>query len=164
MDKEQSLQQFWSSFGLPAYDETSVPDNAVNMQPGKVVAKDPLVDLDDSTSFDAWVVMKVTIPKTDAKLEAETAWTKHEIVTCNWSPSFTYLTEVDSDVSKIYYYGYNTALSKGEATVPLFTQITVPNFTAVKADVSKTVDVDAKVIQKEGYNTIQEAWAAIGSF
>ena len=134
------------------------------MQSGKVVAKGPLVDLDDSTSFDAWVVMKVTIPKTDAKLGAETAWTKHEIVTCDWSTSFTKLTDVESDASHIYYYGYNTALSKGGATVPLFTQITVPNFTAVKADVSEKVDVDAKVIQKEGYNTIQEAWAAIGSF
>lgn len=28
MGKEQALQQFWSSFGIPAYDETSVPDNA----------------------------------------------------------------------------------------------------------------------------------------
>lgn len=26
MDKEQALHNFWSSFGLPAYDETSVPD------------------------------------------------------------------------------------------------------------------------------------------
>ena len=26
MDKDQALYTFWSSFGLPAYDETSVPD------------------------------------------------------------------------------------------------------------------------------------------
>lgn len=29
MDKEQALHNFWSSFGLPAYDEASVPDDAV---------------------------------------------------------------------------------------------------------------------------------------
>ena len=29
MDKWQSLQTFWESFGIPAYDESSVPDNAV---------------------------------------------------------------------------------------------------------------------------------------
>lgn len=29
MTKEQALYQFWSSFGLPAYDEGSVPDSAV---------------------------------------------------------------------------------------------------------------------------------------
>lgn len=29
MDKEQALNAFWSSFGLIAYDETSVPDTAV---------------------------------------------------------------------------------------------------------------------------------------
>lgn len=28
MDKEQALQNFWSSFGIPAYDESSVPLNA----------------------------------------------------------------------------------------------------------------------------------------
>lgn len=29
MDKSQAIHQFWSSFGLPAYDENSVPDDAV---------------------------------------------------------------------------------------------------------------------------------------
>lgn len=28
MDKEQALQNFWSSFGIPAYDEYTVPDDA----------------------------------------------------------------------------------------------------------------------------------------
>jgi hypothetical protein len=29
MDKWQAIHSFWSGFGLPAYDETSVPDDAV---------------------------------------------------------------------------------------------------------------------------------------
>lgn len=29
MDKWQGLQTFWESFGIPAYDENSVPDDAV---------------------------------------------------------------------------------------------------------------------------------------
>lgn len=29
MDKWQTLQEFWSSFDIPAYDENSVPDGAV---------------------------------------------------------------------------------------------------------------------------------------
>lgn len=28
-DKWQSIDQFWNGFGIPAYDETSVPDDAV---------------------------------------------------------------------------------------------------------------------------------------
>lgn len=28
MDKQQAIHAFWAGFGLPAYDETSVPDNA----------------------------------------------------------------------------------------------------------------------------------------
>lgn len=31
MDKEQALHQFWSSFGLTAYDENTVPDNALTV-------------------------------------------------------------------------------------------------------------------------------------
>ena len=29
MDKAQALYDFWASFGLPAYDETNIPDDAV---------------------------------------------------------------------------------------------------------------------------------------
>lgn len=29
MDKAQAIQLFWGSFGIPAYDETDVPDDAV---------------------------------------------------------------------------------------------------------------------------------------
>lgn len=29
MDKSQAIHNFWSSFGLPAYDENTVPDDAV---------------------------------------------------------------------------------------------------------------------------------------
>lgn len=35
MDKEQALHQFWSSFGLTAYDENTVPDNALTVNGGK---------------------------------------------------------------------------------------------------------------------------------
>lgn len=29
MDKEQAIQSFWGSFGIPAYDSSTVPDDAV---------------------------------------------------------------------------------------------------------------------------------------
>lgn len=35
MDKEQALHSFWSSFGLTAYDENTVPDNAMTANNGK---------------------------------------------------------------------------------------------------------------------------------
>lgn len=35
MDKEQALHQFWSSFGLTAYDENTVPDDALTINKGK---------------------------------------------------------------------------------------------------------------------------------
>lgn len=35
MDKQQALHSFWSSFGLTAYDENTVPDNALEKNGGK---------------------------------------------------------------------------------------------------------------------------------
>lgn len=35
MDRLQTLHQFWSSFGLKAYDENTVPDNALSANNGK---------------------------------------------------------------------------------------------------------------------------------
>ena len=35
MDKEQALHKFWSGFGLTAYDENTVPDDALATNKGK---------------------------------------------------------------------------------------------------------------------------------
>lgn len=37
MDRYQALQSFWSSFGLAAYDENSVPDDAMAKNGGKYI-------------------------------------------------------------------------------------------------------------------------------
>ena len=35
MNKQQALHSFWSSFGLTAYDENTVPENAMTVNNGK---------------------------------------------------------------------------------------------------------------------------------
>lgn len=42
MDKVQAIHNFWSQFGLPAYDENSVPDDAVMPYVTYTVATDSL--------------------------------------------------------------------------------------------------------------------------
>lgn len=42
MDKAQALHAFWSGFGIPAYDENSVPDDAVMPYITYTVATDSL--------------------------------------------------------------------------------------------------------------------------
>lgn len=37
MDKQQALHQFWSGFGWAAYDENTVPDNAMDRFGGKYI-------------------------------------------------------------------------------------------------------------------------------
>ena len=35
MDKAQAIHNFWSSFGLPAYDETDLPEETINPSTGE---------------------------------------------------------------------------------------------------------------------------------
>ena len=42
MDKVQAIHNFWSQFGLPAYDENSVPDDAIMPYITYTVATDSL--------------------------------------------------------------------------------------------------------------------------
>lgn len=35
MDRDQAIHQFWSGFGLKAYDENTVPDKALTLNNGK---------------------------------------------------------------------------------------------------------------------------------
>ena len=37
MDNAQAIHSFWSSFGLTAYDENTVPDNAMTVNDGKYI-------------------------------------------------------------------------------------------------------------------------------
>lgn len=45
MDKAQAIDQFWNSFGLPAYDESTVPQNAAMPRITYSVATDSLENI-----------------------------------------------------------------------------------------------------------------------
>lgn len=48
LDKDQALQSFWSRFGLKAYDETTVPDDAMEKNGGAYITYNSASsDLDD---------------------------------------------------------------------------------------------------------------------
>ena len=41
MDKQQGLNQFWSQFGIPCFEETSVPDEIYDETTGKMIPLEP---------------------------------------------------------------------------------------------------------------------------
>ena len=44
MDKVQAYHNFWSGFGLTAYDENTVPDDALTINDGKYITYEMLYD------------------------------------------------------------------------------------------------------------------------
>lgn len=64
MDRLQTLHQFWSSFGLKAYDENTVPDNALSVNNGRYLTYSVVI-----SNFDEPVLASASLWYKD------TAWT-----------------------------------------------------------------------------------------
>ena len=120
-----------------------VADNAKNIVPGAVVAKDPTVTV-ASTSADAWVFVKVEVPcvgTTPRELFAytvEAGWTTLSDGTC-----------AEGKATKIY--GHTASMTKN-ATAVLFTTVTLDaNLTSEEAGTLTTIEmpVTAYAIQKD---------------
>ena len=139
--------------------------NAEDMMPNQEVAKNP--KFISNAEYEAWCIMKVAVPAETMKIGGEETASVYDMVslegldTTNW----TLLKEQKSDTAgtdSVYYYGYNTTISKGESTSELFTSIKVPDISELESNVSDTVDVSAQIVQAEGYETIAEAFAVLG--
>lgn len=50
-DSYQALQQFWSSFGWKAYDENTVPDDAMELNNGKYITYEAAISAFDETTY-----------------------------------------------------------------------------------------------------------------
>lgn len=79
MNKEQTLHGFWSSFGLKAYDETSVPDYVTDGSGNKIKLEPPYITYEMRTdSFGHAVALSASIWYRDTSWLAITA-KEHEI-------------------------------------------------------------------------------------
>ena len=57
MNREQAIHNFWSSFGLKAYDENTVPDNAMALNSGKYLTYAVVISMFNAptmTSISLW--------------------------------------------------------------------------------------------------------------
>ena len=51
MDRDQAIHQFWSGFGLKAYDENTVPDNAIALNSGHYLTYAVVISIFDRPSI-----------------------------------------------------------------------------------------------------------------
>lgn len=92
MDKEQSIHSFWNSFGLPAYDENTVPSTAGYPRITYNVQTD---SLDSTVALNASLWYKTTSWRdiTEKAHEIERAIGEHGGVVIALDNGYTYLTK-----------------------------------------------------------------------
>ena len=141
------------------------PEHAKGLMPNQVVPKNP--KFISSAEYEAWCIMKIGIPTEIMKIGGEDTAAVYDMVTLegldedNWVLLKSKKSDKDGTDS-IYYYGYKTALKKGDATTELFTAIKVPNISELASNITDTVNVSVFTVQTEGYNTIQDAFVTLG--
>ena len=140
-------------------------DNADDLAPNQEVPKNP--KFISYAEYEAWCIMKVSIPTERMKIGDDTTAAVYDVVTLEGldTANWTLLKAQKSGTAgtnSVYYYGYQETLAKGEETSELFTAIKVPNITELDENVQDSVDVAAHIVQAEGYASVAEAFATLG--
>lgn len=142
--------------------------NAVNLEPGQLVAKDPYAK--SKADYESYIVIAVTIPKVSGKVgTTDGKYETFSLVGLDTS-NFELLDTDVNDARAIYYYGYKSVVTAKGQTTPLFTKIQVTNFSLLSSKVEGTVDVDAYMIQHinpetgAAFTSVNDAYTKIGKF
>lgn len=161
------------------------PLYAMNLQPGEEVVKDPY--LDSYAKYEAWAFMTVEIPTLNGVTEDDKdingdwtvdrakAYDAIKIVedSSNIGDGAGKWTLVFSDVSTTvgrpskYVYGYNDKVAINGETNSLFNAIQVPNFlysSGVGIDTEAAINISGKLVQTEGYPTLNSAVKVLGVY
>lgn len=141
------------------------PENAKELMPNQEIPKNPRFI--SSAEYEAWCIMKVAVPTETMKLGGESTANVYDMVTLEGldQTNWTLLKSMKSDEDgkdSFYFYGYNESLKKGDETTELFTAIKVPNISELTSNVTDTVGVSVYTVQKEGYDSVYEAFATLG--
>lgn len=141
------------------------PDEATGLMPNQEIQKNP--KFTSNAEYDAWCIMKVSIPVASMKVGGEETEKVYDMVSLRGldSTNWTLLKEEKSQsvgTNTVYYYGFRKPLSKGQSTTELFAAIKVPDVSELTTNVTDSLDVSAHIVQKIGFNTVREAFSSLG--
>lgn len=141
------------------------PDNADDLAPNQIVDKNPVFT--SNAEYEAYVIIKVDVPTVIMRLAGETNAAVHDAVTLvdvdydNWEQLASRVSDT-AGTDSVYYFGYLNTLSKGQNTTELFQAIQVPDIDELTDNFTDSVDVSATIIQAEGYDSVSDAFEALG--
>lgn len=142
------------------------PDNAVDLLPTEEVTKDPAIH--NLTDKEMWVFADVVIPTKNIVVADEAGHKQPQAVTdlFTYNENAVYWTLQDTiveDGKVTYRYAYNQILD-GDATTPsIFDTIKVCNYVDEQIDTAEAAQeivINAYGVQKEGFDTYNDAFKA----
>ena len=129
------------------------PANAVDLEPGQEVTKDP--SLKSNVEYQSWAFLQVEIPAVTAQKKGDLSDQVYDAVVLNGIDGAKW-EKIREDIS-----GLKDPLAPGAETPKLFTSFTVQDFTKLEA-VSDSVNVSGSLIQTTGQPTLDAAAATLG--
>lgn len=152
---------------LPDEDENGVPDEAENMLPTQTVAKDPKATNTSDSDVDSYIMATVKVPVADVTyLNAEGEKVEgtnvelftYEFLGGDWSEVGSAKVE---DGYAVHTYSWNKVLAAGESTTNIFDEVSLINLVNGQEQAgAKEITVSAIAIQKEGFDSAEDAWKA----
>lgn len=140
------------------------PADAVDLEPGQEVAKDP--SLKSNVEYQSWAFLKVEIPAVAAQKNGDRSDQVYDAVVLNGidDSKWERIKEEVSDqagTDSVYIYGLKNPLEAGGETPKLFTSFTVQDFTKSEA-VSDSINISGSMIQTTGQPTLDAAAVTLG--
>lgn len=128
------------------------PETEIRMEPGSSTEKDPVVK--NSGSLDAWIFLKVKVPKrkiicVDPKTHRKEESRTTELFSFRANEKWKLIEKQDSEDLVSYIYGYETTVKPKESTESLFDAITMIEYLEgeLKQDEILQIPIEATAIQ-----------------
>ena len=130
-----------TEYGVEVADAARVTENEYKLIPGHTYTKDPTIHV-DSKSEDCWVFAKLV---NDLGTNATITIDKNK---------WTQMTTTDGSVV----YAYNTKMTAGQSTAPLFSQFTFAEKANPEAFKDASITIIGYAVQADGFDTAVDAW------
>ncbi len=152
-----------TNFAITLTEPSFVADDAKDLAPTQVVAKDPTIT--NSGTVDGYVAVQVKVPVFDGKMinaDGKIATvTNQDLFTYEVNAGWTlYGTPTIEDGFKTYTYIYSDVLGGTAKTNAIFDSVKVVNFTEDPGLDDVNIDITAYAIQSHGFNSAEAAYEA----
>lgn len=135
-----------------------VPDNAKDLQPGKTLPKDPVLNNTSTSNVDMYGFITVDVPTANVKIGDAAAAATTPLFTLDNINSAKWETVTDGSTTGHYVFKYKDTIGAGKSTEKLFDSVTYKDVADnTGTDLSGNIKVTGYLIQAQGMTDSADA-------